>query len=153
MIKINTISNNDNWKLYISNPKSFIKSKIHNLNKKFKKHKRKKISCTLLLSGGSEIKKLNLKFRSKNKSTDVLSFPFHQKEDLEVKLRKEKEIYLGDIIVNLNKIKNKKNKTLFEKEFNELWVHGLVHLFGYDHKKFKDFEDMRKFEKKILSYL
>ena len=153
MIKINTISNNDNWKLYISNPKSFIKSKIHNLNKKFKKHKRKKISCTLLLSGGSEIKKLNLKFRSKNKSTDVLSFPFHQKEDLEVKLRKEKEIYLGDIIINLNKIKNKKNKTLFEKEFNELWVHGLVHLFGYDHKKFKDFEDMRKFEKKILSYL
>ena len=106
-----------------------------------------------MLSGSSEIKKLNFKFRKKNKTTDVLSFPFHSKKDLEEKLKREKEIYIGDIIINLNKIKNKKNKVLFEKEFDELWVHGLAHLFGYDHKKLKDFEDMKRFEKKILSYL
>ena len=34
-----------------------------------------------------------------------------------------------------------------------LWVHGLVHLFGYDHKKNKDFYENEKIEKKFLSYL
>ena len=68
-----------------------------------------------MLSGSSEIKKLNFKFRKKNKTTDVLSFPFHNKKDLEEKLKREKEIYIGDIIINLNKIKNKKNKVLLKK--------------------------------------
>ena len=40
-----------------------------------------------------------------------------------------------------------------QSELNKLWVHGLVHLFGYDHKKDKDFYKMRKMEKKLLSHL
>ena len=43
---------------------------------------------------------------------------------------------MGDIIINLDKIKNKKILK-FENEFDRLWIHGLVHLFGYDHKKNK----------------
>ena len=39
----------------------------------------------------------------KNKITDVLSFPFYKKKDLIKKLKKEKELYLGDIIINLPK--------------------------------------------------
>ena len=58
-----------------------------------------------MLSNNKEIKFLNKKFRKKNKGTDVLSFPFYTKQELKKKLRKEKEIYLGDIIINLNKIK------------------------------------------------
>ena len=145
MIKINTISNNDNWKLYISNPKSFIKSKIHNLNKKFKKHKRKKISCTLLLSGGSEIKKLNLKFKSKNKSTDVLSFPF------ENKINKKKELYLGDIIISYNYMNKPKNQNLglFKDKVIKTFIHGYLHLLGFDHIKFKDYKKMFKEEQNI----
>ena len=54
-------------------------------------------------------------------------------------LKEEKEIYLGDIIINLGKIKNKKNISKFKIEFDQLWIHGLVHLFGYDHKKKKRF--------------
>jgi probable rRNA maturation factor len=50
--------------------------KIKKLNKK-KNFLKKNFFCTLLLSGNKEIKKLNKKFRKKNKSTDVLSFPFH----------------------------------------------------------------------------
>ena len=42
---------------------------------------------------------------------------------------------------------------MFKLEFNKLWIHGLVHLFGYDHKKDKDFSKMIKIEKKFLSYL
>ena len=62
----------------------------------------------MLLSNTKEIKKLNSKFRKKNKSTDVLSFPFYNKKNLKKKLKNEKEIYLGDIIINLNKIRQKK---------------------------------------------
>ena len=153
MIKINTISNNVAWKKYLGNPNQFIQRKVKNVNSAFKDYKKNIIFCTLLLSGNKEIKKLNKKFRKKNKSTDVLSFPFYKKKDLKAKLKNEKEIYLGDIIINLNKIKNKKNKKMFKLEFNKLWIHGLVHLFGYDHKKDKDFSKMIKIEKKFLSYL
>tara|TARA_B100001121_G_scaffold301406_1_gene312488 strand:- start:375 stop:839 length:465 start_codon:yes stop_codon:yes gene_type:complete len=153
MIKINVISNNPEWKNYLKNPNSYIERKIKDLNYKDKTHRKKKIFCTLLLSNNVEIKKLNRKFRKKNKSTDVLSFPFYNKKELKIKLKSENEIYLGDIVVNLNKIKYKKNKKNFRSEFNKLWVHGLVHLFGHDHKKDKEYIKMLKVEKKILSYL
>ena len=113
-------------------------------------YKKNNIFCTLLLSGDNEIKKLNKKFRKKNKTTDILSFPFYNKRQLVQKLKREKEVYLGDIIINLNKIKNKDSKVNFQFEFNKLWIHGLVHLFGYDHKMDKDFYNMTKIEKKFL---
>ena len=153
MIKINVVTNNISWQSYIKNPNSFIEKKIKNLNKKNKVYKKKNIFCTLLLSGNNEIKKLNKKFRKKDKTTDVLSFPFYNKKELKDKLKKEKEIYLGDIIINFNKIKNKSNIASFKIEFNKLWIHGLVHLFGHDHKKNKDFANMQRVEKKFLSYL
>ena len=106
MIKINVILNNSNWIKYLRNPNSFIDKKIELINKKNKLFKKNILICSLVLSGPLEIKRLNKKFRSKNKSTDVLSFPFYEKNKLKNKFKKEKEIYLGDIIINLNKIKN-----------------------------------------------
>ena len=153
MIKINVISNYSGWKNFFKNPSLYLENQISNFNKKDKKFKKKNIFFTLLLSGNKEIKKLNNKFRKKNKSTDVLSFPFYTKKELDKKLNEEKEIYLGDIIINFNKIQNKNNFTNFKLEFNKLWIHGFVHLFGYDHKKIKDFNAMLKIEKKFLSYL
>jgi probable rRNA maturation factor len=143
MIKINVLTTNVDWRLYIKNPNNFIDKKINIYNKKSKNFKKNIIFCTLMLSNSKEIKKLNQKFRKKNKSTDVLSFPFYE----------NKEIYLGDIIINLNKIKNKKNILNFRSEFNRLWVHGLVHLFGYDHKLEKDYRKMKMVEKSFLSYI
>ena len=153
MIKINTISNDDNWKRYLKNPNAFIQNKINKFNKKFKRYKKNILFCTLVLTGSKEIRKLNKNFRKKNKTTDVLSFPFYNKREFKKKIKMNKEIYLGDIIVNLNKIKNKENKNHFITEFNKLWIHGLTHLFGYDHKKDLDFLKMTKIEKKFISYL
>ena len=153
MIKINVILKNSNWIKYLRNPNNFIDKKIELINKKNKLFKKNILICSLVLSGPLEIKRLNKKFRNKNKSTDVLSFPFYEKNKLKNKFKKEKEIYLGDIIINLNKIKNKKNKTIFRNELNKLWIHGLVHLFGYSHKKDKDFLDMRKIENQYLEYI
>ena len=153
MIKINTISNDDNWKRYLKNPNTFIQNKINKFNKRFKKYKKNILFCTLVLTGSNEIRKLNKNFRKKNKTTDVLSFPFYTKKEFKKKIKVNKEIYLGDIIVNFNKIKNKENKNHFITEFNKLWIHGLTHLFGYDHKKNLDFLKMTKMEKKFISYL
>ena len=153
MIKINVILNNINWKKYLKNPNRFIDKKVILINKKNKLYKNKILTCTLLLSGTLEIKKLNKKFRNKNKTTDILSFPFYTRTKLKDKIRREKEIYLGDIIINLSKVKNKNNIAKFKKELNNLWIHGLVHLFGYKHKQDKDFYNMSKKEKKYLNYI
>ena len=153
MIKINVILNNILWKKYLKNPNRFIEKKIELINQQNKSYKKNILICSLLLSGTTEIKKLNKKFRKKNKSTDVLSFPFHDRSQLTYKIKNDREIYLGDIIINLSKIKNKNNKNKFQEELNKLWVHGLVHLFGYQHKKEKDFNTMSKIEKKYLEYL
>ena len=153
MIKINVIINNLRWLNHIKNPNTYIDRKIKKLNFRIKNLKKNIIYCSLLLSNDKEIKKLNKKFRKKNKTTDVLSFPFYNKKKLKDKLKKEKEIYLGDIIINLNKINEKKNLKFFKLEFDKLWIHGLVHLFGHDHKKEKDFKKMNNIEKDFLKYI
>ena len=153
MIKVNVILNNISWKKYLKNPNRFIDKKITLLNRKNKLYRKKILMFSLLLSGSAEIRKLNKKFRNKNNSTDVLSFPFYEKEQLKKNLKREKELYLGDIIINFNEIKNKNNKIEFKNEMNKLWIHGLVHLFGYRHKKEKDFYSMEKLEKKYLKYI
>ena len=152
MIKINVITNNNNWYKRIKNPVNYITIKIDKINKFDKPFLKKNIYCTLLLSDNKEIKNLNKKFRNKNKSTDVLSFPFQERKELNDLLKKKKEIYLGDIIINLNRIKDK-NLKHFQTEFNRLWIHGLVHLFGHDHKKEKDFLKMNQVEKKYLNII
>jgi len=153
MIKVNVILNNILWKKYLKNPSSFIDKNLKLINKKNNQFKNKKLICTLLLSDGNEIKKLNKKFRKKNKSTDILSFPFYEKVKLCRKIKLETEIYLGDIVINLNKIKNKNDKAKFIEELNKLWIHGLVHLFGHKHKSDKDFYKMKKIEEKYLRYI
>ena len=150
MIKINVITNNVKWFHFIKNPNSYIERKVNKLNLKNKDFKKKNFFCTLLLSGNREIIKLNRKFRKRSNSTDVLSFPFHNKKNLKNKMKREKEIYLGDIIINLNKVKEKKNLKNFKLEFNKLWIHGLTHLFGHDHKKEKEFRKMHEIEKDYL---
>lgn len=153
MIKINVVTNNLNWYRFIKIPDNYIERKIKKLNFKNKNYKKNIIFCTLLLSNTKVIKKLNSKFRKKNKSTDVLSFPFHNEKNLKKIIKNEKEIYLGDIIINLNRVRSKNNMKNFKLEFDKLWIHGLIHLFGYDHKKKKDFSEMNQVEKDYLKYI
>ena len=153
MLRINVITSNVVWFRYIKNPNSYLDRKIKKLNIKIKNFKKNIIYFSLLLSNNKEIKDLNKKFRKKNESTDVLSFPFYNKKNFKNKLKMQKEIYLGDIIINLNKINKKKDMKIFKFEFDKLWVHGLVHLFGHDHKKENDFKKMRKIEKDFLKHI
>ena len=72
MIKINVITNNISWHHFIKNPNNYIEKKIKKLNAKEKIFARKKIYCTLLLSGNKEIRYLNKKFSSKDKITELI---------------------------------------------------------------------------------
>ena len=144
MIKVNVISNNILWKKYFKNAHSYIDKKIKKINLKNKSFQKKNLYLTILLSGNSQIKKLNKKFRNKNKSTDVLSFPFENKI-------KKKELYLGDIVISYNFMNKPKNQNLnlFKDKVIKTFIHGFLHLLGFDHIKFKDYKKMFKEEQKI----
>ena len=75
-----------------------------------------------------------------------MSFPSFTKNDLSKKL-KENNIYLGDIIISYQHIFSKKKNFILETTF----VHGFLHLLGFDHRKIKDFKIMNKEENKIIN--
>ena len=150
MIKIEVLIKDKNWKKYLSNPNRYLNTQAKKINLK-KYFKSKLINISILLTGNNDIKFLNKKFRKKNKTTDVLSFPSYDQNIIRTKLNSQKNLYLGDIALNLYKIDKGKNK--FKSEFDKLWVHGLVHLMGYRHYKNKDFFKMKKIEDKIIKQL
>jgi len=95
------------------------------------------------------MKRLNKKFRNQNKSTDVLSFPFFSSNNL--KFIKKKKLYIGDVATSYEIINSRSKKNNFLLEFDKAWVHGLLHLIGYNHIKNKDYFKMNKIEKRILN--
>ena len=91
MIKVDVFIKNKNWKKRISNPKKYLNNRVKYLRNSISFLKNKKINFSIQLAGNKEIKLLNKKFRKKNKSTDVLSFPYNNLYTLR-KLKK-KDIY------------------------------------------------------------
>tara|TARA_B100001769_G_C21814525_1_gene443003 strand:- start:65 stop:529 length:465 start_codon:yes stop_codon:yes gene_type:complete len=153
MINIDVIVKEKKWFKFLKNPENYLKKKIKKIqNDKFFKNNIKFNFC-ILLSNSNSIKLLNKKFRKKNKSTDVLSFPSYEKKKLDKIIKKEKEIYLGDIIINYSKLKKNSKKKQFIKHLDKLWVHALLHLFGHKHRKNLDFKRMSILEKKFLNKL
>ena len=145
MIRINVVSENNLWIKKIKKPDIFFNSLAKVFPKKYRFIK-KKVSLTILLSSNKNIKRLNKKFRNKNKSTDVLSFPS------EKKLNIKKTPYIGDIIVSydfMNKPKDLNSKE-FKNKVTKIFIHGFLHLLGYDHSKLKDFKKMLIEEEKIF---
>ena len=144
MINIDVVSESNLWSKKIKKPYIFFNTLTNFFPKKYRFIK-KKVSLTLLLSNNKNIKRLNKKFRNKNKSTDVLSFPF------EKKLNIKESPYIGDIIISyeyMNKPKNL-NALEFRSKVSKIFIHGFLHLLGYDHISLKDFEEMLIEERKI----
>ena len=145
MISVNVLVDHKKWKKSLNKPQLFFDKILKRFPKKYF-YSNKNVNFTLLLSNNTNIKKLNYKFRKKNNHTDVLSFPSFIKTDLKKELKK-KEIYLGDIIISYQYIFPNKKNLILEMTF----IHGFLHLLGFDHKKFKDFKIMNKEENKILN--
>ena len=145
MIKVNVLSEENSWAKKITKSEELFNKVCKNFPKKFK-FINKKVYLTLLLSNNQKIKILNKKFRKKNKHTDILSFPF------EKKISNKKEIYLGDIIISFNYMNKPKNLNSFEfkKKTVKIFIHGFLHLLGYDHIKEKDHKKMSNMEQKVF---
>jgi len=149
MIKVNVEINNKSWHKEIKKPKKYFCKKLNKISKIVKFFKSKNLTFTILLTNSLNMKKLNKKFRNLNKPTDVLSFPFLSSRDL--KLHKEKFFYIGDIAISYEIISARSKKNNFFFEFDKAWIHGLLHLVGYDHIKNKEYFKMNNIEKKILN--
>ena len=143
MIKANVISDYSNWKKFLIKPNDYLKKRLNKLSKE-PSFKRKNHEFSILLTNNKEMKKLNHKFRKKNKTTDVLSFP--------IKIKNKKKLYVGDIAISFEIIKKRSKETNFFLEFDKMWIHGYLHLIGYDHKRPDDFRKMFRKEKLILKY-
>jgi probable rRNA maturation factor len=126
--------------------------------KKYTNRQYKRIACAILellgkgkaelslaLVGNAEMQRLNAKYRHKDYSTDVLSFPAGTMFPAEISL-------LGDIIISVDKAADqaKERRHTLDEEMVTLLIHGVVHLLGYDHERSaKDARVMGRLEKKI----
>jgi len=144
MINVNVFSEEKAWSKRLRNKNLFFQKICNSFPKKYK-FLNKHVSFNLLLSNNKNIQKLNKYFRKKNKPTDILSFPFTKK------VRISKQTYLGDIIISYNFINNPKllNTKLFREKLTKIFIHGFLHLLGFDHKKNKDYIKMLNEERQI----
>ena len=144
MINIDVISEERAWAKKLKKKKLFFK-KICDLFPKKYQFPNKKVSLTLLLSNNRGIKKLNKDFRNKNKSTDILSFPPNKK------IKISKITYIGDIIISYNFMDKPKSQNLknFKQKVTKTFIHGFLHLLGFDHIKIKDYKKMLNEEERL----
>ena len=94
----------------------------------------------LIFTDSHEIQEINKNFRQIDKPTDVLSFPLDFMPNMP----------LGSVVINIDFAKNK-SKELghgLDSEIKLLFIHGLLHLLGYDHEC--DNGEMREKEEEII---
>lgn len=93
---------------------------------------RKEVGLSIVFVGQGKMRKLNKKYRGKNKVTDVLSF----------------DNGLNEIVICLREVKKnaKRFKSTFKKELARVLIHGILHLLGYEHEK--DKKEAKKMEKR-----
>lgn len=99
------------------------------------------------------IQNINRDYRHIDKVTDVISFAFLDNEDRDSILNKKGEVVLGDIYICLDVAKEHSIEYghSLDRELRFLFIHGLLHLLGYDHMKKEDEEIMFPLQEKILS--
>lgn len=87
---------------------------------------------TVVLVDDEEIRDLNREYRGQDRPTDVLAFAMR-----EGRRTAGDECLLGDIVISLDtaaRQARRRGRTL-EREIRTLFIHGLLHLLGYDHER------------------
>ncbi len=103
----------------------------------------KKTEIDMIFVGDAEMRKLNKKYRGIDKTTDVLSF-FYDEKDL-----------LGELFISVPQAKKPAREKSYplKRELSELFVHGILHLTGYEDEKEKDYRVMIKKQEEVLAVL
>ena len=125
--------------------------------------RKEKADLSIALAGQGRIRELNKKYRGRNKVTDVLAFPEskvgypHRNEVSGAGFKAgpiQKIQGLGEIVICLREVRKnaKKFVSTYNKELARVLIHGILHLFGYDHERSeKEEKIMRKKEEYYLS--
>lgn len=110
------------------------------LKEENKKEKKKEIDLSIAFIGEARMRKLNKKYRGRNRVTDILSFGQG----------------LNEIVICLREVKKnaKRFKSTFKKELARVLIHGILHILGYEHEKNEaEAERMKGHEKYYLSQI
>ena len=109
---------------------------------------------SIILTNDTNIRNYNNQYRNIDKSTDVLSFPMFEQEELEEKIKEKNEYQdiLGDVIISLETVARQAVEYghSFKRELAYMLVHSFYHLLGYDHMVEEDKKKMREKEENIL---
>ncbi|MDR2557294.1 MAG: rRNA maturation RNase YbeY [Mycoplasmataceae bacterium] len=118
---------------------------VTQLCEKYMKDKDAELMFDVVFTTEKKIIELNHKYRKKNESTDVISFAFHDDEVVKTHL-------LGEFYICVPFVEHRAEKEhfSFDDEIILLFLHGLLHLLGFDHQTKKDFDIMFNIQKKIL---
>lgn len=111
------------------------------------------VECAVLLSDDAEVQIYNSNFRSIDRPTNVLSFPYEANLRQNLPNYTKENLQLGDIILSFDRIKEEVNDEIFCEYVYYLFIHGFLHLLGYVHDKDFDREEMEALEDKILRSL
>ncbi len=116
-----------------------------------------RLSCTatVLLAGNAAVRRLNRDFRGHDKPTNVISFPQFEPAELTKKGKKRGGFYAGDVALGYQYVvaESKKDHKILINHTIHLIIHGILHLFGYDHQLGADAVRMERLEKKVMAKL
>lgn len=103
----------------------------------------------LILISDKRIKKLNREYRKINKPTDVIAFAYLDEQNFTLK---NIEAAAGDIFISAATAKKqaKELEHSFKRELEILFIHGLLHLFGFEHKTKKQEKIMEEWASRVL---
>jgi probable rRNA maturation factor len=107
------------------------------------------VEISFVFTDDASIQTLNAQYRSKDKPTNVLSFPQYAPENLS---KDEDFLMLGDIVLAYETVKSESAEQAksFRHHTAHMIVHGLLHLLGHDHIEDRQAEIMEALERKIL---
>lgn len=114
----------------------------------------KNLYINIILTNPENIRKFNKEYRKMDKSTDVLSFPMFEKNEIS-NIKNEIPEVLGDIIISVQQVEKQAIEYghAFKRELSYMVVHGFYHLMGYDHMEEEEKAQMRLKEENILEKL
>jgi rRNA maturation RNase YbeY len=108
---------------------------------------------TVSIIGDRKMRTLNNKFRAKNSTTNVLSFTASETEKIDhFKSPTINDLYIGDVAVSYPVAVEEaiKENVLVDERVAFLVVHGLLHLFAYDHEKNDEAKLMETIEDEVM---
>lgn len=101
------------------------------------------VEISIVFVDDGEMRNLNRNYRGINKSTDVLAFPMNEGRFASIN-----PDLMGDIVISVPRaqLQAEAHEHSLERELTTLLIHGLLHLFGYDHGTDKEEAAMKELE-------